>query len=375
MTSSPLQQKIAESSLATLPTPALVIDATIARRNIRRMAEYTAAHGLRLCPHTKTHKSRRLARLQLVAGAAGLTVAKAGEAEVMGETGAEILVAYPALDPARSHRIAALARTGSVRVAVDSAAAITALADAAVAAKVRLGLLIELDVGMGRTGVGTAAESLALAQLVSCTDGLRLDGLLCYPGHIWSPASEQEAPLQAVSTQLEEASALWARHGLEARIVSGGSTPTAFQSHLVKAYTEIRPGTYVFNDMNTVRGDYCTLADCAATIVCTVVSDAVRGQVVIDGGTKTFTSDLCIPARDSGHGFIVEHPAAKITKLSEEHGQVDISGCERRPKVGERVTVIPNHICPCVNLQDAFWWCEPNEAPQWVPVDARGRLS
>jgi D-serine deaminase-like pyridoxal phosphate-dependent protein len=372
---SPFPEDFSPTRLTDLPTPALVVDATIARRNIQRMADYTAGHGLHLRPHTKTHKSKRLARLQLAAGAAGLTVAKAGEAEAMSETGADILVAYPALDPVRTRRLATLARTASVRIAVDTPTAITALGAAAVAAHAKIGLLIELDVGLGRTGVGTAAASLALAQLVSRTEGLRLDGLLCYPGHIWAPAAEQGPLLQAVSAQLDEAIALWARHGLEARIVSGGSTPTAFQSHLVKPYTEIRPGTYVFNDMNTVRGGFCALTDCAATIVCTVVSDAVRDQVVIDGGTKTFTSDLCIPARESGHGCIVEYPEAKITRLSEEHGQVDVSRCEPRPKIGERVTVIPNHICPCVNLQDALWWCEANEPPLAVPVDARGRLS
>lgn len=358
-----------------LPTPALVVDAAIARRNIKRMADYAAAHGLRLRPHTKTHKSKRLARLQIEAGAAGLTVAKAGEAEEMGEASADLLVAYPALDPARVRRLAALARIASVRVAVDSGTAIAALAAAATAARTKIGLLIELDVGLGRTGVGTAEAALALAQLASDTEGVRLDGLLCYPGHIWAPAAAQGPLLQAVSARLAEAIALWSSHGFEARIVSGGSTPTAFQSHEVKPYTEIRPGTYVFNDMNTVQGGFCTLGDCAASIICTVVSDAVRGQVVIDGGSKTFTNDVCIPAPDSGHGCIPEYPGARLIRLSEEHGQVDVSNCEKHPRVGERVTVIPNHICPCVNLQDAFWWCEADAAPQAVPVDARGKLS
>ncbi len=358
-----------------VPTPALVIDAVITRRNLQRMADYTAAHGLGLRPHTKTHKSQRLGALQLSLGAAGLTVAKAGEAECMGETGASLLVAYPALDPARTRRLAALARKVSICIAADTATAITRLAEAAQAAHSELGILIDLDVGLGRTGVGTPEAALALAQRVSRTRGLRLDGLFCYPGHIWAPVAEQASALQAVAAQLDESRSLWKRHGLEARIVSGGSTPTAFQSHLVKPYTEIRPGTYVFNDMNTVRGGFCTLADCAAAIVCTVVSDAVRGKVVVDGGTKTFTSDLCQPAKESGHGFIVEYPAATLTRLSEEHGEVDITRCRTRPQVGERVTVIPNHICPCINLRDAFWWLEPGEAPQALPVDARGLLS
>lgn len=369
---SPVLAAVRESDL---PTPALVIDATRVAKNIKRMADYTAAHRLQLRPHTKTHKSRHCARLQLEAGAIGLTVAKAGEAAVFAATGADILVAYPALDPARTRQLAQLARTTSVRVAVDSRFAIDALAAAAQAAATELGILIELDVGLGRTGVSTAAESLSLAEHVARTSGVRLDGILCYPGHIWAAANDQASPLELVALKLTDAIALWRKQGLEARIVSGGSTPTAFQSHLVTAYTEIRPGTYIFNDLNTVRGGYCTLADCAAAVVCTVVSDAVRDQVVIDGGTKTFTSDFCLPARESGHGFIFEYPEARIARMTEEHGQVDVSRCERRPRVGERVTVIPNHICPCVNLHDVIWWGEPDQAPQPMRVDARGKLS
>jgi len=149
----------------------------------------------------------------------------------------------------------------------------------------------------------------------------------------------------------------------------------AAKAPLVPQYTEIRPGTYVFNDMNTVRGGFCTLADCSARIYCTVISTAVKDQVVLDGGTKTFTSDLCIPARDSGHGYIVEYPEAKITALSEEHGQVDVSRCDKRPKIGERVSIVPNHICPCVNLQEAIWWHEADGSLQKIKVDARGILS
>jgi D-serine deaminase-like pyridoxal phosphate-dependent protein len=223
--------------------------------------------------------------------------------------------------------------------------------------------------------VATAEDALKLAQQIERTRGVRLDGIMCYPGHIWSAADRQGQMLAAVAARLQESIDLWGAHGLEARIVSGGSTPTAYQSHFVTPYTEIRPGTYLFNDMNTVRGGFCALDDCAARLVCTVVSTAVKDQVIIDGGTKTFTSDLCLPARESGHGYIVEYPQARIALLSEEHGQVDVSRCEHRPKVGERVTVIPNHICPCVNLQNEFWWIEEDGQMDRFPVDARGRLS
>lgn len=363
------------SSAGQLATPALVIQAAVVRRNIERLADYAARHGLLVRPHTKTHKSQMMARLQLEAGAVGLTVAKVGEAEQMLPTGDDLLMAYPAVDPARCGRLAEIARKGTMRVAVDSIQAVDALAAAACLANSVIGLLVEMDVGLGRTGVGTPEDSVKLAQYISGIRGVRLDGILCYPGHIWAAADAQEPQLSVVSSRLREAQALWAEHGLEAKIISGGSTPTAYQSHLVQGLTEIRPGTYIFNDMNTVRAGFCELSDCAAHIVCTVISDAVKDQVVIDGGTKTFTSDLCIPARESGHGFIVEYPEAKITRLSEEHGQVDVSLCTKRPKIGERISIIPNHICPCVNLRDVFWWCESDGTVLSVKINARGMLS
>jgi D-serine deaminase-like pyridoxal phosphate-dependent protein len=352
-----------------------VIDAVIARNNIRRLADYCAAHRIKLRPHTKTHKNRVVAKLQIEAGAIGLTVAKVGEAEQLQTETNELLMAYPAVDRARCQRLAELAKTKTIRVVADSAIGVEALASALKSAGSTIGVLVEIDIGMGRTGVANAQDSLALAQLISKTRGLRLDGILCYPGHIWNPVAEQGAPLAAVSAKLQEAIDLWKQNGLEAKIVSGGSTPTALRSHLVPQLSEIRAGTYVFNDMNTFRGGFCALEDCAARIYCTVISTAVKDQVVLDGGTKTFTSDQCIPARDSGHGYMVEYPEAKITTLSEEHGQVDVSRCEKRPKIGERVSIIPNHICPCVNLQDAIWWREVDGSLQKIKVDARGKLS
>jgi D-serine deaminase-like pyridoxal phosphate-dependent protein len=361
-------------TLNDLPTPALVIDATIVRRNLDRFAEYSRRHNLAIRPHTKTHKSRKLAAMQLESGCRGLTVAKVGEAEVMADVCDDLFLAYPALDSARTARIAKLAATKTVRVGIDSREAAQALGGAARSAGTKIGILVDFDVGLGRTGVQSPDATWRLAELVLQTDGLRLDGLMCYPGHIWNSSAEQVAPLREVAARLEVALGLWKQHGVEANIVSGGSTPTALQSHLVPQYTEIRPGTYIFNDLNTVRGGWASLDDCAARIVCTVISNAVPGQVVIDAGSKTLTSDRCVPAPDSGHGHLVEFPQAVVTKLSEEHGQVDVRNCDRPPQLGQRVTVIPNHICPCLNLQDAAWWLE-DERLEPLPIDARGKLS
>ncbi|MBM3955399.1 MAG: hypothetical protein FJ309_12410 [Planctomycetes bacterium] len=375
-TTLPLAGDPLAADLATLPTPALVIDGAVARRNIDRLAAYCRGHGIALRPHTKTHKSRFVAGLQLAAGAIGLTVAKVGEAEVMATAGAptDILMAYPAVDPARTARLARLAGDGAVSVGLDTAAAAAALSTAARAAGTTIGVLVDLDVGFGRTGVASPAAAVDLAAVVDRLPGLRLDGIMCYPGHVKMPPDDQAPVLNGIAERLADAIDRFDRAGLSRRIVSGGSTPTAFMSHLIPQCTEIRPGTSVYNDMNIVRGGFGTLADCAARVVCTVVSDAVAGQVVLDAGSKTLTSDPCGPAPQSGHGHVVEYPDAVITRLTEEHGQVDVSRCAHRPRVGERVTVIPNHVCPCVNLQDVVWWHE-DDALVPLPVDARGRLS
>jgi D-serine deaminase-like pyridoxal phosphate-dependent protein len=357
-----------------LPTPSILIDAAIVRRNLQRMAAYTKEHRLGLRPHTKTHKSTLLGRMQMEFGAVGLTVAKVGEMKVMAEVSDDLLMAYPAVDPIRCAELATLARDRSVRVGIDSTVAADALHDAARSAGVTIGILVDLDVGHHRTGVQSPQDALELARYVSKLRGLRLDGLMFYPGHLSTSANIHDEALHGIDTLLSEVIDLWRRHGLEARIVSGGSTPAAYRSHVMKRLTEIRPGTYVFHDMNCVRGGCAALEDCAAHIVTTVISTAVPGQIVLDAGSKTLTSDRCGPAPESGHGYVVEYPRAKIAKLTEEHAQVDVSGCDRAPKVGDRVHVIPNHICPCVNLQDNVWWKEDGELPRRVPVEARGRV-
>ena len=358
----------------SLPTPSLVIDLTRVHRNVARLADYAEAHGLRVRPHTKTHKSKRMAAIQQAAGAHGLTAAKVGEAEQFATMENDILVAYPAIDPARTSRLAQLARERTIRVAVDSLEGVSRLGEAASWAGTELGILVDLDIGLHRTGVSSPTAALGLARHVAQTPGVRLDGLFCYPGHIWGTSESQPARIAVAAGMLIETLDLLTRDGLSARIVSGGSTPTAFRSHLFSRLTEIRPGTYLFNDRNTVDGGYCDWDDCAARMLCTVVSNAVTGQVVIDAGTKTLAADRCIPNLESGYGFIPEYPDAKITALSEEHGQVDVSRCDHPPKLGERLMVIPNHICPCVNLQDGFWCIEPGSSPEQWPVDTRGLL-
>jgi D-serine deaminase-like pyridoxal phosphate-dependent protein len=354
----------------------LIIDLPIVQRNIARLAAYGREHKLAIRPHTKTHKSIRMAKLQLEAGAAGLTVAKVGEAQTMAHAGKDLFIAYPALDPWRREHLANLAKTHTVRVGFDSKEAADLIGEAARAAGVPggVGVLVDLDVGFHRTGVQTPAEALALAQHVSKTAGLRLDGIMCYPGQLKEPPEEQKRLLEPIAARLAETIDLWRRHGLEAKVVSGGSSPSAYLSHHVPQLTEIRPGTYIYNDMNMVSRGFATLDDCAARLTCTVVSTAVPGKFVIDAGSKTLTMDRRSRDDDgsAGFGHVVEYPDALIVRLSEEHGEVQLPEGSPRPKIGQRVHVIPNHICPCVNLQTMAWVKDAIGNLEPLPIDARG---
>jgi D-serine deaminase-like pyridoxal phosphate-dependent protein len=197
---------------------------------------------------------------------------------------------------------------------------------------------------------------------------------MLYSGHITGPADQQIPMMQQLQQRLQVLVDRWDADGLSREIISSGSTPSALFSHHLPLLTEIRPGTYVYNDMNIVRGGYDTVEHCAARVHTTVVSANVENQVVIDAGSKTLTSDLCGPAPDSGHGLIVEYPKAKVFRLTEEHGQVDVSNCDQRPSLGERLTLIPNHICVCVNMQNSVWWQEPDVEAECRRVDGRGLL-
>jgi len=359
----------------TVPTPALVVDMAKAQHNIDKMQAYVDEHGMKLRPHTKTHKSLLMSQAQLKAGAAGLTVAKVGEGEVMQQAGNDMLLAYPALDPARTGRIAELAKKNTMRVAVDSSYAVKAIASETARAGVEVGILVDIDYGFHRTGVQTIEEALEIAQVVEKTPGVHLDGIFTYPGHIAYKYPEQIKPLAEGGDKIAAGVELFKKHGLNVGIVSSASTPTAFQTHLVPSVTEMRPGTYIYYDRNCYVGQWCTLDECAAMIVATVVSTAVPDKCVLDCGNKTLTSDLCLGIKENGYGMVVEYPEARISRLSEEHGEVELHKCEKRPKLGDRVHVLINHICPCVNLQDIAWLKDTNGTLEPLPIDARGKLS
>ena len=373
--------------LDELETPAPVVDLTRMERNLHRMADYAAAHRLALRPHIKTHKTPWLAAEQIRRGAVGVTCATPREAEVMSEVADDILVAYPMIGSAKARRVASLPDPVRLTVALDSLRAADDLAMAAREAGRRVGVLVECDLGMRRVGVQTPQDAVALARRIADRRELQYAGIAFYPGHIREPVDEQDESLAALGDQL--ARLLDALHGagLEAPIVSGGSTPTAWRTHQVRGVTEMRPGTYIYNDRTTAAVGACTTDDCALTMLATVVSTTVPGQAVIDAGSKSLgrepmraggrgapASGAPRAGEGDGFGILLENPDVIVRAMSEEHGLLDLSRTTWRPAVGDRVRVIPNHVCIVVHLFDVVHGVRGNTVETSWAVAARGRL-
>ena len=360
------------SDLADVETPAIVVDLDRLDGNLSRAAEYAASHGLALRPHVKTHKSPYVAAAQLRLGAKGLTCATPREAEVMSEVSDDVLLAYPPVGRTRARRIAALPESMRVIVALDSEQAASELARAARDARRQIGVYVELDLGMHRVGTPTVDGAVALARHVTECDGLSFEGIAFYPGHIRQPMAEQDAAIERLDTSLSRALERFHEAALPPRVVSGGSTPTLWRTHELPGVTEIRPGTYVFNDRQTVATGACGWNDCALTILATVVSTAIPGQAVIDAGTKALGRE---PMSDPAEGFgqLLDRPNVVVARMSEEHGILDLGESGWRPAVGDTVRVVPNHVCVAVHLQDVMYGVRDGQLERSWPIAARGR--
>jgi len=358
-----------------LETPTLVVDLDVLERNIKRMAEYGRQHNVAVRPHTKTHKIPAIARMQIDAGSPGITVAKPGEAEVMAHAGLnDILVAYPIFGEEKWTKLARLAKDHTITVALDAEETAQGLSRAAAAEGSRIGVLVEFDAGMHRCGVASPGEVVGLAQTVDRLPGLYFRGVMFYPGHIWDQPGEQNNALRQVSQQLAAVMDELHKNGLECEVVSGGSTPTALNSHVIKGVTEIRPGTYVFNDRNTVGVGACTLEDCALQVLVSVVSTAVPGRAMIDGGSKTFSSDRWKSGGGSTLGYIQGHPEIEFSAMSEEHGHLDLHDASGRIHVGEKLWIVPNHVCACVNMHDVMYFHRNGTVEGCWPIEGRGKV-
>ncbi len=363
-------------ALDALETPAAVVDLDRMERNLDAAAAYAERHGLALRPHVKTHKSPVVATAQLARGARGLTCATPFEAEVMSAVCDDLLVAYPPVGAPRARRLAALPESVNLIVALDSVQAMDEIAHAARESGRTIGVYVELDLGMHRVGVTGVEEALALAQRAEASAGVEFAGLAFYPGHVREPMERQDAKLDALAAALDGALDRFEAAGLAPRVVSGGSTPTLWRTHELPGVTEFRPGTYVYNDRTTAAIGACEWDDCALSVLATVVSTAVPGQAVIDAGTKALGREpLRGGADDAADGFgqLLEHPEVVVQRMSEEHGVLDLRRTRWRPVVGERVRVIPNHVCIVVHLNDLVYGARGEAVVSSWPVAARGR--
>ena len=356
----PLAAKIARE----YGTPAAVIDMDKVERNIARIQAACDAAGVANRPHIKTHKSPMLARLQVAAGAHGITCQKLGEAEVMANGGIDdILISYNLIGEEKMARLGALQAKANMTVAVDNSVVVGGLPQAAAISGRPLSVVVECDTGRKRAGVETPAEAIALAREIAASKGLKFAGFMLYPTETgWAEAQKF----------FDEALAGIREHGLDATIVSTGGSPNLKNLGKLKGATEHRPGTYIYNDRMQVAAGVADWDDCALNIYATVVSRAGPDRGILDAGSKTLTSDT--GGGLEGHGLILEHPEAKIARFAEEHGFLDLARSNTRPHVGDVVRIVPNHVCVVVNMMDEVVMVRGEEIVGVLPVAARGKL-
>jgi D-serine deaminase-like pyridoxal phosphate-dependent protein len=352
-------------TLAEVETPVAVIDLDRLEANLTELQSYADQHGIALWPHTKTHKSPEIGRRQLELGAAGLTVAKTGEAQVFQEAGApKILVHYPPFGSDKWERLADIVASGvELTVAVDGVAPAEGLARTLDRRGLKAEVLVELDVGLHRTGQTTAAGAVAVAQGLSRLPAVEVAGISCYPGHCRPGDPTLMEKLAAADGFMRETRDAFEAAGFRTDRISGGSTPTRHLTHTT-CINELRSGTYAFLDRNSGADDRCAL-----WVEVTVISDSVPNQIVVDGGSKTFTSDA---HPDGGYGSVIGRPRADFAQVNEEHGYVDVSMLDDRPAAGQHLQIVPNHACGCMNLHDAALAVRDGVVDHVIRIAGRG---
>jgi D-serine deaminase-like pyridoxal phosphate-dependent protein len=346
-------------------TPSVVIDLDVVERNITRIQKACDAAGVKNRPHIKTHKIPALARMQRDAGAMGITCQKLGEAEVMADGGLDdILISYNLLGSEKIGRLGKLLQRARITVAADNPTVIDGLPPTAEIAGRPLGVVIECDTGRKRAGVETAKEAVALARMIKERPGLSFEGFLFYPTETSWPETQRF---------FEEAHGGVRALGLEAAIVSTGGTPNLANVGRLEGATEHRAGTYIFNDRMMLACGAAKEEDCALLVYATVVSRAGPERGILDSGSKTLTADT--GGLNDGFGLILEYPQARIHAFAEEHGFLDLARSNARPKVGEVVRIVPNHVCVVVNMVDRLIAVRGGSVVDVLPVAARGRLA
>lgn len=359
-----------------LDTPALVVDLDVVDANIADMAAAARAGGVGLRPHTKTHKMPALAARQVAAGATGLTVAKVGEAEVMVDAGFDdVLIAYPIVGESKLRRLAALRGRAKVRISLDDVDVARAAGAIAGSAEDPLEVLVEVDTGLHRMGRPPGTPTVELAVEVDRLPGVRVVGLLTHAGHAYATTTPdaRDAVARDEGGTLAETADACRRAGVGVEVVTVGSTPTSRVAAGVPGVTEVRPGTYVFNDASMMRLGVATEETCAATVLATVVSSRGDGTFVVDAGSKALAADGA--GRFSGREWIIVagRPDLELSFISEEHGVGRILDGGTAPRIGDRLSLIPHHICPVANLFDVAFGVRGGEVVEELVIAGRGR--
>lgn len=370
---------VPDMTIDMLDTPALLVGRKRLDDNLRWMQEKAALAGVRLRPHTKTHRCPAIARIQEGRGAKGVTVAKLGEAEVMAREGLrDIFIANEIVGPIKLRRLRVLAETG-VRLAVgaDHPDHVRMLSDAFRDARNPIDVLVDVDTGDPRTGIVPGDAAVGLARSIVRAPGLRFRGIYTHDGQSYD-AADMKSVIAIFRESQERMVALAERmrsEGLEVTDVSVGSTPSLMVADIIPGVTEIRPGTYVFMDADQAQllGTYDR---CALTVLATVISRPTPERVVLDAGTKALTYYVQTDGitRATGHGRLKSHPEIFLDKLSDEHGSFDIpTGAGLEFRIGDRLEIIPNHACPATNLYETINVVEGGRVVDAWPVLCRGK--
>jgi len=348
-------------TIADLETPCLVVDHGTMMANLRRMQTYCDARGLALRPHVKTHKTREIAALQKDLGARGLTFQKLGEVEALDPLGVDVLVSYNIVGRQKLERLAALARDRTMSVTTDDLGVAEAISAAMVAGGTRVGVWVDCDTGLGRTGVQGGTEAISLGRGIERLPGLELRGLFAYP----TPTTDG---------WFRQAIADWQDAGLPGPEVSVGGTPGAFSTHELGAATELRVGTYVFNDLECLEVGAAELGDCALTVLATCVSRPTRDRAIIDAGSKSVGLEVANLGTGPILGLARDRPTVALQSVYEEHGILGGDDPDALPRIGDTVAIVPAHCCVAVNLHDSLHVVGGNEVIDRWAVAARGRV-
>lgn len=353
--------------LPELDTPALVIDLDVLDRNIRAMQAFFSAKPARLRPHFKTHKCPPIAHKQLAAGATGITCATVGEAEVLVQAGVkDILIANEVVGETKISRLMGLIRHAALTVAVDDPANVRDLSAAAVAVRGKLGVLVEVDIGMGRCGVRPGRPAVDLARLVQKSKNLDFRGLQGYEGHLVSkePGPSKDALVRDALSHLRATKRALESAGIPCREVSGGGTGTYKVTGAHPVMTEIQAGSYATMDATYARitPEFATALFCIVGIV----SRPKKGVAIGNAGLKSLTTEFGMPQ-------VADAPGAVVERLAEEHTIIKLRGASEKLRPGDRILVVPSHGCTTFNLYTCVYGIRRGRVECSWQIAARGK--